>query len=149
MISKRVRKSLFAQLLLFTCGILITLCLGFFITEQYLQRTLRETALDTNEKLLFQIGGRMEEFYDTMKSIATFVVYSPTVMEYYGQDTKGRLLLEEEVSRIFSNAVLMETDIMGISLYDISMRKIAGMGEELERAGGDRKSTRLNSSHLA
>ncbi len=136
MISKRVRKSLFAQLLLFTCGILITLCLGFFITEQYLQRTLRETALDTNEKLLFQIGGRMEEFYDTMKSIATFVVYSPTVMEYYGQDTKGRLLLEEEVSRIFSNAVLMETDIMGISLYDISMRKIAGMGEELERAGG-------------
>lgn len=136
MIKSRVKRSLFAQLLLFTCGILLALCMGLFVTERYMTKTLRETAIDSNEKILTQIEGRMEEFYSTMKSIATFVVYSPTVMNYFEQDIKGRVLLEEEISRVFSNAVLMEPDILGITLYDVSLEKIAGMGAEPERANG-------------
>lgn len=133
---RRLKRSLFAQLKLFTCGILLVLCVGFFATEQYLRRTLRGAMLDSNEKLMIQIEGRIEEFYSTMKSIATFVVYSPTVTEYYGRDARGRLLLQEEVLVVFSNALLMEPDIVGIFLYDMSLNKIAGMGEEPKRENG-------------
>lgn len=53
----------------------------------------------------------LEEYYNSMRSIAMTVTYSPTVKDYYRQDEKGRIMEREEVAAVFSNALLLEESI--------------------------------------
>lgn len=82
-----------------------------------------------------QLEGNLEEYYNSMRSIAMTVTYSPTVKEYYRQDEKGRIMEREEVAAVFSNALLLEESISGIYLYDMSMEKLAEVGKDIGDAG--------------
>lgn len=132
---KKFKNSLFLQLIALAAGLILILCGGLFFTKQYIKNTLRDNRLSLNDTLMLQIEGKMEEYYDSMRSIATTVTYSPTVKDYYRQDAKGRVMLKEEVSAVFSNALLLEEGIAGIYLYDMSMQKIAEIGKDIENIG--------------
>ena len=120
------------QLMALALGIILVLGMGSVVTRQYMMHTLEENILSSNEKLLLQIEAKMEDYYDTIKDIMTTVAYSPTVVEYYAQSHNERIMSRAEISQVFSNAVLLEQDIEGIYLYDMSMQQIAAMGDALD-----------------
>lgn len=134
MIREKVKKSLLLQLITMAVGIILVLCIGLLVTKEYVKIAIRNNMLDSNEKILLQIEGKIEEYYDSMKNIMTTVAYSPTVKNYYAQDENERVMSGAEISLVFSNAVLLEQDIDGIYLYDMSMQKIAEMGETIDKS---------------
>ncbi|MBO5303001.1 MAG: sensor histidine kinase [Lachnospiraceae bacterium] len=132
MIKNKIKSSLLMQLMALALGIILVLGMGSVVTRQYMMHTLEENILSSNEKLLLQIEAKMEDYYDTIKDIMTTVAYSPTVVEYYAQSHNERIMSRAEISQVFSNAVLLEQDIEGIYLYDMSMQQIAAMGDALD-----------------
>lgn len=120
------------QLLLLVFAIILILFSGLFYTRNYAKKTIRENTLALNQKILLQIEGQVEEYGDTIQKVATTVAYSPTITSYYMQSQEERILSAENVSMVFSNAVLMNEDIEGIYLYDMSCREIAATGQIIE-----------------
>lgn len=133
MIKNKIKSSLLLQLTALAIGIILVLFVGNMFTRQYITITLEENILSSNDKLLRQVEDKMEDYYDTIKDIMTTVAYSPTVVEYYAQSHDERIMARGEIAQVFSNAVLLEQDIEGIYLYDMSMQMIAGMGDAIDR----------------
>ena len=71
----------------------------------------------------------MEDFHDTLNHVATSMAYAPTTYDYFTMDPVARVMVSEDLSEIFSNTVLLESDIAGIYLYDTSLNQIAAMGK--------------------
>ena len=134
MMKEKIKNSLLLQLSVLAAGIIVVMCIGFLYTKQHTQNVIFNNMVSSNDKLLLQIEGKMEEYYDTMKNIMTTVGYSPTVVRFYEQNDNERIMSSAEISQVFSNAVLLEQDIEGIYLYDMSMQQIAGMGDALEQS---------------
>ena len=135
MIGEKVKSSLFLQLIGLAAGLILILCIGLLVTGLYIKDTLRSNTLNLNDKLMLQMERNLEEYYNSMRSIAMTVTYSPTVKDYYRQDEKGRIMEREEVAAVFSNALLLEESISGIYLYDMSMEKIAEVGKDIGDEG--------------
>ncbi len=135
MIKEKVKSSLFLQLIGLAAGLILILCIGLLVTGLYIKDTLRSNTLNLNDKLMLQMERNLEEYYNSMRSIAMTVTYSPTVKDYYRQDEKGRIMEREEVAAVFSNALLLEESISGIYLYDMSMEKIAEVGKDIGDEG--------------
>lgn len=57
------------------------------------------------------------------------MAYAPTTYDYFTMDPVARVMVSEDLSEIFSNTVLLESDIAGIYLYDTSLNQIAAMGK--------------------
>lgn len=129
---QRVRNSLLMQISLLAIGIIIVMCIGLMYSKEHTKDIIFKNIVSSNDKLLLQVEGKMEEYYDNMKSIMTTVAYSPTVVKYFEQNENERIKASGEIALVFSNAVLLEQDIEGIYLYDMQMKQIAGMGEALE-----------------
>lgn len=62
---KRMKNSLFLQLGVLTGTIMLVLVGAFVITNQYVRRSLRDSTLEMNNKIMLQVGGenrRISEF---------------------------------------------------------------------------------------
>ncbi|POP30894.1 sensor histidine kinase [Lactonifactor longoviformis] len=127
---ERLKKSLFLQLIVLTVFMMAMLLTAFIVTNQYIERTIRENTLEASNKFLDQVAGQAEEYYDSVNHVATTMAYSPTVYSYFTMDAVDRVLAMENVSSVFLNTVLLEKDISEIYLYDMSMNRIASMGKE-------------------
>lgn len=127
---ERLKKSLFLQLMVLTVFMMVLLLTAFIVTNQYVERTVRENALEANNKFLEQVAGKAEEYYDSVNHVAATMAYSPTVYDYFTMDAVDRVIAMENVSSVFLNTVLLEKDISEIYLYDTSMNRIASMGKE-------------------
>ena len=132
---KRMKNSLFLQLGVLTGTIMLVLVGAFVITNQYVRRSLRDSTLEMNNKIMLQVEGEIEEFQNSVNHVATTLVYSPTIYNYFAEDLVNRVISSEDVSSVFFNTLLLEEDISDIYLYDADMMQIAGIGkfsEEME-----------------
>ena len=126
---KRLKDSLWLQLIAFTALIMFFLLAAYAITDSYSGKILRDRTIDLNDKILLQVEGKMEDFHDTLNHVATSMAYAPTTYDYFTMDSVARVMVSEDLSEIFSNTVLLESDIAGIYLYDTSLNQIAAMGK--------------------
>lgn len=126
---KRLKDSLWLQLIAFTALIMFFLLAAYAITDSYSGKILRDRTIDLNDKILLQVEGKMEDFHDTLNHVATYMAYAPTTYDYFTMDPVARVMVSEDLSEIFSNTVLLESDIAGIYLYDTSLNQIAAMGK--------------------
>lgn len=126
---KRLKDSLWLQLIAFTALIMFFLLAAYAITDSYSGKILRDRTIDLNDKILLQVEGKMEDFHDTLNHVATSMAYAPTTYDYFTMDPVARVMVSEDLSEIFSNTVLLESDIAGIYLYDTSLNQIAAMGK--------------------
>lgn len=126
---KRLKDSLWLQLIAFTTLIMFFLLAAYAITDSYSGKILRDRTIDLNDKILLQVEGKMEDFHDTLNHVATSMAYAPTTYDYFTMDPVARVMVSEDLSEIFSNTVLLESDIAGIYLYDTSLNQIAAMGK--------------------
>lgn len=55
---KRMKNSLFLQLGVLTGTIMLVLVGAFVITNQYVRRSLRDSTLEMNNKIMLQVGGK-------------------------------------------------------------------------------------------
>ena len=126
---KRLKDSLWLQLIAFTALIMFFLLAAYAVTDSYSGKMLRDRTIDLNDKILLQVEGKMEDFHDTLNHVATSMAYAPTTYDYFTMDPVARVMVSEDLSEIFSNTVLLESDIAGIYLYDTSLNQIAAMGK--------------------
>lgn len=126
---KRLKDSLWLQLIAFTALIMFFLLAAYAVTDSYSGKILRDRTIDLNDKILLQVEGKMEDFHDTLNHVATSMAYAPTTYDYFTMDPVARVMVSENLSEIFSNTVLLESDIAGIYLYDTSLNQIAAMGK--------------------
>ena len=126
---KRLKDSLWLQLIAFTTLIMFFLLAAYAVTDSYSGKILRDRTIDLNDKILLQVEGKMEDFHDTLNHVATSMAYAPTTYDYFTMDSVARVMVSEDLSEIFSNTVLLESDIAGIYLYDTSLNQIAAMGK--------------------
>ncbi len=126
---KRLKDSLWLQLIAFTALIMFFLLAAYAITDSYSGKILRDRTIDLNDKILLQVEGKMEDFHDTLNHVATSMAYAPKTYDYFTMDPVARVMVSEDLSEIFSNTVLLESDIAGIYLYDTSLNQIAAMGK--------------------
>lgn len=129
---KRLKHSLFRQMVLLGSIILCILTVTYTVTLQYVKKTSRDSVVELNDQILIQVEGKAEEFYNSMNHVATTLVYSPTVYRYFTMDSVGRVASEEDLSTVYLNTMLLNENIAGIYLYDRTMTKISSTGEELE-----------------
>lgn len=128
---KRLKHSLFRQMVLLGSIILCILTVTYTVTLQYVKKTSRDSVVELNDQILIQVQGKAEEFYNSMNHVATTLVYSPTVYRYFTMDSVGRVASEEDLSTVYLNTMLLNENIAGIYLYDRTMTKISSTGEEL------------------
>ena len=126
---KRLKDSLWLQLIAFTALIMFFLLAAYAVTDSYSGKILRDRTIDLNDKILLQVEGKMEDFHDTLNHVATSMAYAPTTYDYFTMDPVARVMVSEDLSEIFSNTVLLESDIAGSYLYDTSLNQIAAMGK--------------------
>lgn len=126
---KRLKDSLWLQLIAFTALIMFFLLAAYAVTDSYYGKILRDRTIDLNDKILLQVEGKMEDFHDTLNHVATSMAYAPTTYDYFTMNPVARVMVSEDLSEIFSNTVLLESDIAGIYLYDTSLNQIAAMGK--------------------
>lgn len=126
---KRLKDSLWLQLIAFTALIMFFLLAAYAVTDSYSGKILRDRTIDLNDKILLQVEGKMEDFHDTLNHVATSMAYAPTTYDYFTMNPVARVMVSEDLSEIFSNTVLLESDIAGIYLYDTSLNQIAAMGK--------------------
>ena len=126
---KRLKDSLWLQLIAFTALIMFFFLAAYAVTDSYSGMILRDRTIDLNDKILLQVEGKMEDFHDTLNHVATSMAYAPTTYDYFTMDPVARVMVSEDLSEIFSNTVLLESDIAGIYLYDTSLNQIAAMGK--------------------
>ncbi|MFQ7549454.1 MAG: hypothetical protein ACLRMZ_02980 [Blautia marasmi] len=79
---KRLKDSLWLQLIAFTALIMFLLLAAYTVTDSYSSRMLRDRTIDLNEKILLQVEGKMEDFHDTLNHVATAMAYAPTTYDY-------------------------------------------------------------------
>lgn len=135
---KKRKQSVFRQLSLMGAVLMLVLFLAFVYSSWQMQKSWRENIWNTNQQLMAQIEGKMEEYNQLMTQIATVTAYSPTIYSYFFQDSVERAISIEDVNTVFSNTILLEQNIAGIYLYGREMDLIASMGkgtQEVERMG--------------
>ncbi|HBA49736.1 MAG TPA: hypothetical protein DCZ91_18460, partial [Lachnospiraceae bacterium] len=128
------KMSLIGQLSLFSMGILASLAAAFVITNIYVRSSNRQNILNMNEKILFQIQGKLEDYSRRLNHIAAAMAYSPTTKAYFGQSDLERVISAKDIETVFSNIMLLDEDIAEVSLYDAEMNQIAAAGRETEEA---------------
>ncbi len=133
---KKRKQSVFRQLSLMGAILMLVLFLAFVYSSWQMQKSWRENIWNTNQQLMAQIEGKMEEYHQLMTQIATVTAYSPTIYSYFFQDPVERAISIEDVNTVFSNTILLEQNIAGIYLYGREMDLIARrILKEMEQEG--------------
>lgn len=134
---KQLKNSLTKQLLVFSICIMLSLLAAFLVTNRYVRNSVRKNTLALNEKILYQIEGKLSDYSERISDIAMALSYSPTTKVYFEQDVRERVISRGDLETVFANIMLLEDDIVGIGLYDMDGRLIAETGRRVEAASSD------------
>lgn len=126
---RHLKNSLTKQLLVFSVCIMISLLAAFLITNSYVRGSIRKNTLALNEKIMHQIEGKLSDYYGRLNDIAMVLSYSPTTKIYFEQSELERVVSRKDVDTVFANTMLLEEDIVGISLYDMDRNLLAEIGK--------------------
>ena len=119
------------QLICINVFILFFLLGALLLTIRIIDDTFYNNTIIMNERMIRQTEENIKGFHDTMNSLATATVYSPTTYDFISQTLLDRILSLSDLHSVFSNAMSIEENIAGIYLYDNQPRQIAGMGKEI------------------
>lgn len=128
---KIYREHFICRLALFVFFILLFLLgLCLFISRSS-TRSIRQNTLDMNEKLLAQAQNGILEYLDTLSNITTVFSYSPTTLSYLAGDSYSRLPDSDDLSEVFSNILLLDGNILNVTLYNTQLQRITAMGKDI------------------
>ncbi len=128
---KIYREHFICRLALFVFFILLFLLgLCLFISRST-TRSIRQNTLDMNEKLLAQAQNGILEYLDTLSNITTVFSYSPTTLSYLAGDSYSRLPDSDDLSEVFSNILLLDGNILNVTLYNTQLQRITAMGKDI------------------
>lgn len=128
----QLKNSLTKQLLVFSAGIMMSLLAAFLVTNSYVRNSVKENTLALNEKILHQIEGKLSDYYGRINDIAMVLSYSPTTKIYFEQNELERVVSRNDLDTVFANTMLLEEDIVGISLFDMDGNLIAEIGKRVD-----------------
>lgn len=129
---RQLKNSLTKQLLVFSACIMMSLMAAFLITNSYIRNSVKENTLALNEKILHQIEGKLSDYYGRINDIAMVLSYSPTTKIYFEQGGLERVVSRNDLYTVFANTMLLEEDIVGISLFDMDGNLIAEIGKKAD-----------------
>lgn len=129
-----LKNSLTKQLVFFSIGIVMSLLTAFVVTDRYVRNSVRKNTLALNEKILYQIEGKLADYYDNINNVAMVLSYSPTTKIYYEQDELERVISRGDLETVFANIMLLQEDIVGIALYDMDRNLLAEIGKRVDTA---------------
>ncbi len=127
----KLRNSLFRQMSLLAGIILLVLLNAYISMVNYVMDSNRNNVLNTNKQIVSQIQSEVELFCESVNHIASSLVYSPTVYEYFRMNPSEYAIHNDVLETVYSNTLLLEEDIIGVSLYDADMNRIASMGKDV------------------
>lgn len=119
----------FAALIFLIAVILLGSVLGINYMEYYV---MRKNTVQANEKMMEQTAGEMEQFCNNLKNQITAMSYSPTVTKYFDADALERIMEFEELENVFTNTMMIQENIIGISIFDADLQKIASVGVDMQ-----------------
>lgn len=125
-------RSLTKQLIVFSVCIMMSLLMAFLITNSYVRESVRKNTLALNEKIMHQIEGKLSDYYGRINDIAMVLSYSPTTKIYFERDERERVVSRKDLDTVFANTMLLEEDIVGISLYDMETNLLAEIGKRVD-----------------
>lgn len=125
---KRKNKSLLMQFIGIILIIILVLFIAMGITNSIENYILRQNTISANEKMMEQTRGKIEQFYEDMQNQVTALSYSPTISQFLNADTLGRTVNFDELENVFTNAMLIQENILGITVYDKQLNKVASAG---------------------
>lgn len=128
------RRSVFKQLLAMGTVLMLVLLAAFTVTNLQMRLMQKENTLNLNEQNMEQIEDKVEEYCSLMTQIATVTAYSPTMYTYFFQESVERIIFTDDVNTVFSNTILLESNISGICVFDQDMELIASMGNGIDQA---------------
>lgn len=129
-----LKDSLTKQLIVFSVCIMISLLAAFLITNIYVRDTIRKNTLALNEKIMHQIQGKLSDYHRRINDISMVLSYSPTTKKYFEQSELERVVSRKDMDTVFANTMLLEEDIVGISLYDMDRNLLAEIGKKVDTA---------------
>lgn len=123
------RLNIKSQIAVLIAIITVFMLVSFGIIDFMTGRAVKRTTLESNEKLLQQVEGRVAAFTDDMENISLSLFYSPTIINYIGLSQEvDRVLAYEDVSAVCSNAMSLKKGIKGVMIYDGKGELCAGVG---------------------
>lgn len=123
---RKLKDTLLGQMFVMVAVIAAMMAAAYMMTYSYMRRMGKEHTLQRNEQTLIQIEAKASEFYSTMEHIGTSLAYSPTTLSHLKMDYRQRIVAAADMDAVFSNIMLLETDITGIYLYDTQPALVAG-----------------------
>ncbi len=127
---RRKNKSLLMQFTGIILIIVLVLLIAMGITNSIENYILRQNTISANEKMMEQTRGKIEQFYENMQNQVTALSYSPTISQFLKSDTLGRTVNYDELENVFTNAMLIQENILGIAVYDKRLNQVASAGVE-------------------
>ena len=125
---KRRKNSLLMQFICIIFIIIVVLLIAMGITNRIENYILRQNTIRANEKMMEQTRGKIEQFYEDMQNQVTALSYSPTISQFLNSDTLGRTVNFDELENVFTNAMLIQENILGIEVYDKELNQVASAG---------------------
>ena len=123
-----VKQSIIVQMALI---ILIIMCtLTWMIVQSFtaFQGLERDNANVLANTILTQAENSLNSYYIALEDTAKSFGYSPTVLEYYQDDSLSKVEDINELRTVFSNLLLLNSHMQTVLLYDNQMQLLAGLG---------------------
>lgn len=127
----RFRDSLTAQVFVLGMAIILSLLVIFLVNTNHIKNSIKTNTIEMNEKLMGQIENNISEYYEHLNGIAMTLAYSPTTESFFQKNELDRILSLSELSVVLSNAMLLESDIAGVYLYDRDSKLLASVGKKM------------------
>lgn len=127
---RKYRRHFVYRLSSFIFLILIFVLCAYILIIRYSAGLIRKNDLDMNKRLLAQAEQHIEDYLDSLYSVAATFCYSPTTLQYLSRDSLSRLQGSDELAYVFSNILLLNDHILSAYLYDSNFTQVAAMGKE-------------------
>lgn len=125
---RAVRQSIIVQMALL---ILLIMCvLAGMIVQSFraFQKLERDNANVLANTILTQSENSLNSYYKSLENTAKSFSYSPTVLQYYEDDSMAKVSDISELRTVFSNMLLLNHHIQTVFLYNNRMELLAGLG---------------------
>lgn len=123
-------KSIFWRFLSLVLVLLLCIACSDLLVNHSVKSLIRQNTEVSNEKILQQINMKTAEFHNSMYSILTLLSYEQTIYDYYTQTPVERVNAYNRLMSLLSNMMMLQDDIVGISLYDSRPGKLVGTGKD-------------------
>lgn len=127
--------SLMKQIAILIMIMLTVLMISFIISNHIAERIIEKKVSKSVDNILLQANEKMTSFFKDLNGISSYLLYSPPVQNILStNDDLSVILMNNEVTSMFSNTMSLKESIRGIQLYNAEGKMVAGIGVGLGKA---------------